>query len=312
MGKLGERAALARLAGAGDHVDFVVTLLSAGGETVGRVERQTESGTVAIRELRDASCARVADALALSLGLSLRPKGGSATPQEPSTLDAAIAPVATLNESPAAPASAPVEPSVAPRESRANPPLGQPPERDAPLVSEARSERAPEGGWLGLQGGVLSGVAPRALVRAAAFVAVEDVLPELVSGASLRIGPAFAFGSAPTSVGSIERWLLAGRVEGCPVRWGSPSLGVTPCLGFELGVTHAQASGAESGESNPWLTAGAGLRGALRLVHGLSLEAQTEAQLPLYKNDVLAGSETIYRQESLAFQGGLGISARLW
>jgi hypothetical protein len=46
-----------KLAGAGDHVDFLVTLVDSGTETVGRLERQTRAGTIAIRELRDPSCA---------------------------------------------------------------------------------------------------------------------------------------------------------------------------------------------------------------------------------------------------------------
>src|SRR5476651_1425224 len=46
----------AHLALAGEHIDFVVTLLTSGNETVGRLERQTDGGTVAIRELRDATC----------------------------------------------------------------------------------------------------------------------------------------------------------------------------------------------------------------------------------------------------------------
>src|SRR4051794_15815274 len=78
--KLAESSRQARLAEAGDHIDFVVTLVANGTETVGRLERQTNSGSVAIRELRDASCERVADALALSLSLALAPGESSAAP----------------------------------------------------------------------------------------------------------------------------------------------------------------------------------------------------------------------------------------
>ncbi|HEY0469423.1 MAG TPA: hypothetical protein VGC79_34775, partial [Polyangiaceae bacterium] len=78
--KLAESSRQARLAQAGDHIDFVVTLVANGHETVGRLERQTDSGIVAIRELRDATCERVADALALSLGLALGPGDSNVTP----------------------------------------------------------------------------------------------------------------------------------------------------------------------------------------------------------------------------------------
>src|SRR6188768_1830901 len=80
LDKLAESSRRARLAQAGDHIDFVVTLLADGKETVGRLERQTNSGTVAIRELRDETCERVADALALSLGLALAPADSNAEP----------------------------------------------------------------------------------------------------------------------------------------------------------------------------------------------------------------------------------------
>lgn len=72
--KLAAHSRKARLAQAGDHIDFVVTLVADGRETVGRLERQTDAGIVAIRELRDATCEEVADALALSLGLALAPR----------------------------------------------------------------------------------------------------------------------------------------------------------------------------------------------------------------------------------------------
>lgn len=62
LGKIADSRARTRLAQAGDHIDFVVTLLSANGETVGRLERQTDRGTVAMRELRDATCTQVANA----------------------------------------------------------------------------------------------------------------------------------------------------------------------------------------------------------------------------------------------------------
>jgi hypothetical protein len=71
--RLGDRASLARVADAGDYVDFVVTLSASEQDTSGRLERQTERGTVAIRKIRDRECARVADALALSLALALDP-----------------------------------------------------------------------------------------------------------------------------------------------------------------------------------------------------------------------------------------------
>lgn len=315
LGKLGDRARLTRLAGAGDHVDFVVTLQSADRETVGRVERQTASGTVAIRELRDASCARVADALALSLSLSLQPKGDAPTDGSSSSAPPAEVPtVAPANDPPVSPATAPIAAVEAKAVERPSTSPKLPPERDvAPVAKSASEVKPPNGGWFGLQLGALTGVAPSVLVRGVASVAVENVLPEWFTGASLRFAPVFAYGSAETRVGSIEHWLLAGRAEGCPVRWGVPTFGVAPCLGIELGVTHAAASDTPgSGQANLWMVAGAGLRAAVAIASGTNLEMQAEAQAPLFRNDVTAGSDTVYRQKIIGFQGGLGISAQLW
>ena len=70
LSELGRRATLARV---GDRVDFVVTLAAEPGQSTGRLERQTERGTVAIRQLDASACGEVAEALALSLELALAP-----------------------------------------------------------------------------------------------------------------------------------------------------------------------------------------------------------------------------------------------
>lgn len=86
---------------AGDHIDFVVTLVTEQGETLGRLERQTGNGTVAIRELRDPACDRVADALALSLALSLEAPKAS----EPEVVTAAGTEPGTKGPPPTGPLS---------------------------------------------------------------------------------------------------------------------------------------------------------------------------------------------------------------
>lgn len=70
--RLGRATSLARV---GDRVDFVVTVAHAGHESSGRLERQSNEGTVAIREVVAASCEEVAEVLALSLDLALQPGG---------------------------------------------------------------------------------------------------------------------------------------------------------------------------------------------------------------------------------------------
>lgn len=63
----------ARLASVGDQVDFVVTVAHAAEQSSGRLERQSELGTMAIREISAGRCDEVLEGLALSLDLALDP-----------------------------------------------------------------------------------------------------------------------------------------------------------------------------------------------------------------------------------------------
>lgn len=76
LARLGRSASLASV---GDRVDFVVTLAHTPERSLGRLERQSEQRTVAIRDVESPSCDEVADALALSLELSLQPVAEAAT-----------------------------------------------------------------------------------------------------------------------------------------------------------------------------------------------------------------------------------------
>ena len=72
LSKLSARNVRSRLAQVGDTIDFVVTLgVGPDGRGRGVLERQTQTGTVAIRKVEDAGCEPIADALALTLALSI-------------------------------------------------------------------------------------------------------------------------------------------------------------------------------------------------------------------------------------------------
>src|SRR5690349_11532312 len=72
--RLEARGVRARLAGVGDPIDFVVTLGVDGDGARGLLERQTKTGTVAIRRLDGGTCDEIADGLALSLTLADAPE----------------------------------------------------------------------------------------------------------------------------------------------------------------------------------------------------------------------------------------------
>jgi len=296
LAKLADGRAKARLAGAGDHIDFVVTLLSSAGQTVGRLERQTNGGVVAIRELHDATCDRVADALALSLALALEP---TLTLTEPSAQPADEAPPAAAAVAPApVPVVAPTAPIEAPRAAAAT---AVPAARPAPISPASR--------WfLGADGGLLSGLTVLPMPMGQLFADVDHALPAVSADVSFRFAVLGGLGSTSTNIGSIGRWVLAGRAEACPVRWGSARFGVRPCVAFEVGASGASLDiEGQHSDARGWLAPGAELRASFALLP-VRLEAGAGAVLPLSRNELFAGSVSLYRDAIIGFRGSLGVS----
>jgi hypothetical protein len=71
--RLRELGRTAQLAEVGDRVDFMVSVASSAGGSSGRLERQTQAGQMAIREMMAPRCEQVSEGLALSLDLALDP-----------------------------------------------------------------------------------------------------------------------------------------------------------------------------------------------------------------------------------------------
>jgi hypothetical protein len=305
LDKLAENSRQARLAEGGDHIDFVVTLLVNGRETVGRLERQTDSGIVAIRELRDATCEQVADALALSLGLALAPGQGTT---EPALENAAgtseplsSAPSRTVAESASAGASSAPPPVSVSSNTPAPPAPGQPP---------------PGTTWqwsVGLEFGPMIGISTHPLPRGELFFALRPAIADFLPDLSLHAGVVGATGSSETAVGPVRRWILAGRAEACPFAWHAGRLDLRPCVAFELGDTGASADG-EGGlyDRSVWAAPGGQLRLAIQLQpKWLWLELSGGGLVPLTRNEIFSGSQSLYRDAPLIFHAGLGLSLRL-
>ncbi|MET0413728.1 MAG: hypothetical protein ABW217_20630 [Polyangiaceae bacterium] len=137
----------ALLASVGDRVDFVVTLARDAEQSRGRLERQSQERTVAIRDVESASCEDVADALALSLELSLQP--GAPGAAEPAPPDASEPAALAADDLPASP----------------------------------RGEAGGWNVWLGAQGRFETGLARALLPGAALFVELAPDVP----GPSVRL-----------------------------------------------------------------------------------------------------------------------------
>jgi len=204
LDKLAENSRNARLAQAGDHIDFVVTLVADGKGTVGRLERQTNSGVVAIRELNDATCEQVADALALSLGLALAPGQTSAAPvvaqpAEPAqgTADAAA------SEAPGPPPPTTSAASESPATSAAATTAAS--SNSKPTTSSEASAKPMLQWSVGIELGAMIGITTHPLPRGQAFLDWRPRLSHFLPDLSLRGGVVGSFGSSETAIGPVQR-----------------------------------------------------------------------------------------------------------
>jgi hypothetical protein len=165
---------------------------------------------------------------------------------------------------------------------------------------------------VGAHGGVLAGVTPNALGVVTAFVDVDRGFPHIGPDLSFRAGFVGAFGSMDTSVGPVSRSILAARVEVCPLRWGSGSWSVHPCVSVDVGATTASSSRETAIHgSRPWVAPGAELRGTFEPLEPLAFEAAAGGIIPLIRSEVGAGSDTLYRDGSVAFEARIGLFVRL-
>lgn len=294
---LGERAGSARLAEAGDHIDFVVTLVADGPHSTGKLERQTQSGSVAIRQLDGESCDRVAEALALSLALAMGPEDPSVPvdPVEPAPQDAEPAAAAADPPAPVPPVpAAPPPPAVAP----------VPPTRPEPVVPPP----APPARrwWAGMQGGAITGVVPRAAGSVAAFVEVDRVAPGLLPHLALRAAAAGVLGSADTEVGTVSQRIAAGRLEACPLGVDTNRVSLfLPCLAGEVGA--ASLSGTRR-DTAFWSGLGAHGRLRWRVAGPMAIEAQVGALLPLTRYDVYGRTGLLFHTAPAGLSAAAGVS----
>jgi len=310
LGKLAETSRKARLAQAGDHIDFVVTLVADGKQTVGRLERQTDAGVVAIRELRDATCRQVADALALSLGLAMTPGQSNAEPVSSTPND--TAPDLPAPSSDAAPTQQ--VPSPAPSPAPPSAAVGT----KASVAHTAAADSAaapspPRPAWsLGAEVDVMYGITPHPLPRGELFVDFRPALRAFLPNLSLRGSIVGATGSTDTALGEVRRWILAGRAEACPVAWEALRFDLRPCAAFELGSDSVSSEAADSAGGGIWAAPGGRLRLGFALKPQLlSLEASGGALIPLIRKEIFAGSQSLYRDAPAVFHAGVGLSLRL-
>jgi hypothetical protein len=157
------------------------------------------------------------------------------------------------------------------------------------------------------------GISTHPLPRGGLFVDWRPALAHFLPRLSLRAGVVGAGGSSETAVGPVRRWIVAGRAEACPFAWQAGRLDLRPCVAFELGDTGASAEG-EGGlyDRSVWAAPGGQLRLAIQLEpKWLWLEASGGALVPVTRNEIFSGSQSLYRDAPAVFHANLGISLRL-
>jgi len=157
------------------------------------------------------------------------------------------------------------------------------------------------------------GISTLPLPRGEIFIDWRPVFTRALPKLSLRGSVAGSLGSSETAIGPVQRWILAGRAEACPVAWLSGRLDLRPCLAFELGGMGASGDGGTGvDDSSLWAAPAGQLRLAVALAPDwLWLDASGGALVPLIRNEIFSGSQSLYRDAPVVFHAGLGISLRL-
>jgi hypothetical protein len=320
LARLADKSSRARLAEPADHFDFLVTLVAGGGETVGRLERQTQSGTVAIRELRDRNCERVADALALGLSLALEPSSDGAA--RPATEPEATGATDPDDHAETIAAATPSEHDTRPSSelASATAPSSGTPEPSPPTSTSARPrdigatphDATPSPWSLGLAGEALEGSMPKPIWLGSLGV---DYTWRREGAARMlfAVTGVGGYGSAPTQVGLVQHWLAAGRAELCPYFLGSGRVELWPCGAVEVGALGASDSRPTGLSARDlWAAPGASLRLKYPASGSVAVSLRAAALVPLVRETVYAGTASLYSAEIIVFQAGLGVTARLW
>jgi hypothetical protein len=274
----------ATLAGVGDRIDFVVTLAAQPDASAGRLERQTERGTVAIRELHAAHCEEVAEGIALSLDLALRPATGTAPSSSAAEASPALPASPGLDPRPAAPGDATLEPRPSDDENQA---------RARPLASR----------W-GAQASLETGLVPFVIPGGALFA-------ELASGggaASARLSARAAYGRGDVEQTELRVTLFAARLDGCALGWHSAAFSIDPCLAADLGTLRASTPGADGrSDQGLWLSAAGLVRASLPVSGSVAFEAQLGAVFPVVRYSLSTATGTdLFRTEPVGVDLSVG------
>jgi len=179
---------------------------------------------------------------------------------------------------------------------------------DATSAKAAASTQtpAPPALWqarLGAQAQLSTGLAGAVLPGVAAFVDLRHT-----SAWSARLSLWGARGEAEAAV-DLQLGMLGSRLESCWT-WSTGAIGLSPCLGVELGILVAEGEGSGGrSDTGLWSGAAAHLRTAWYVSPSLALEAQAGLLVPFvhYRFDALTGAE-VAESAAVGLLGAVGVS----
>ncbi len=305
LARVGDRAPLIRLAQAGDRVDFVVNLAQTPEGARGQLERESGQGTVAIRQVTDPSCGRVADVLALNLALALDPTAETAgTPQDGPAPSTPVEKPEVTEATEAPPTTGESTDSELSNQSHSSKNTTITTKDDTPPPPTRHDSSSLEV-RLGVQGGVLSGVARHPMGRASAFFEVSGLFSKVLPDLTIRGAGVGAWGASNTTSGRIRQTIWAGRLALCPVAWENNQFSLAPCAMGEIGQLQATGPYKDTGL---WGALGVHLHGRWVVARPFAVEAEVGGLVPLQRYSINAGSTTLYRSSLIGMSASLGTS----
>jgi hypothetical protein len=261
---------------------FDVTLFD-GAPASGQISVVDAEGPHGVRRVRAATCAEVADAIALVVALAVNPE----TP------------------APAHPASVPERTGT--RMPGASGPL--PPQQTGitPAGVTSTAGRVFAGADLALNGGVT----PDVLAAVSPYLGWQATDGTLAP--ELRLSAIRSMSNEAVSNGQASFVWTAGRLDGCPVAWQAAALRVAPCARIEAGAIEVETTGVPAPRTRlrGWFAAGVLIRAEWSLVDALFADAELAA-LVRASNDrfVVLPDTTLYQVQLIGLGAGLGLGAR--
>jgi hypothetical protein len=276
--------------------EFLVRVRAEVSAFSGRLEIRSRDGRAAIRNVDAKTCDEITAALALITALTIDPNAATPRAKVPSRTEA---------EPPPGPATAADGKASLPSAAVVATPAAVAPEPASPwrwsagLLGHATFWLSPTMGYGG------------------------DVFVEAEAPVSSGLGPAARLGlflnqadvDSPTGASARFQWALM-QVEGCPVRLGSATLALHPCLALRLGLIHAEGRQISQPRETIdfWSDAGPVLRLRLAATAELLVEAQVGLMFPLHRTtfDIvdMGAASTVYSVPRVGGTVAIGVARR--